>query len=143
LLGGLLLAFGSGCQLSNRTLSETAPLSARAGSMEGSRQPGASGATQNPYEGNDLAMTEGQRLYDWYNCSGCHARGGGGIGPALMADLRRYGKAPDNIYTSIVDGRPNRTPARRGKKPEYQVRHVVTYVQTLRADRPIAAPAGP
>src|SRR5437773_8058004 len=84
LVGGVLLAFGSGCQRSGRTLSETAPMNARAGSMAGSRQPGPTG-THNPYETNDVAMTEGQRLYEWYNCSGCHARGGGGIGPPLMA----------------------------------------------------------
>ena len=35
----------------------------------------------NPYEGNAAAIAEGGRLYNWYNCSGCHFGGGGGIGP--------------------------------------------------------------
>ena len=134
LLAGFLVAFGSGCQRSRRTLSETAPMNARAEPMAGSR---------NPYEDNAYAMTEGQRLYEWYNCSGCHARGGGGIGPPLMADVWRYGKDPGNIYTSIVEGRPNGMPSWRGKMPQYQVWQIVTYVQALRADRGIAAPPGP
>lgn len=140
LLAGVLLAFDSGCQRSKRTLLETAPMN----TSSGSRESGASNRpTRNPYEDNAYAMTEGQRLYDWYNCTGCHARGGGGIGPPLMAEVFRYGKDPANIYTSIVDGRSNGMPAWRGKMPEYQVWQIVTYVQTLGADRGIAAPPGP
>ena len=61
LLGGFLLAFGSGCQQSK--LLETAPMNARPELIAASRQSGASGrAMQNPYEDNDYAMTEGQRL---------------------------------------------------------------------------------
>jgi len=134
LVGVLLLAFGPGCQRSRRTLHETAPMNA---------PPERDRPTRNPYEDNAYAMTEGQRLYEWYNCSGCHARGGGGIGPSLMADVWRYGKDPSNVYTSIVDGRPNGMPSWRGRMPEYQVWQLVTYVQTLRADRSIASPPGP
>src|SRR5437763_1884105 len=134
LLGGILLAFGSGCQRSRRTLYETAPMNAKAEPLR---------VTQNPYEENAYAMTEGQRLYEWYNCSGCHARGGGGIGPPLMADVWRYGKDPGNVYSSIVEGRPNGMPSWRGKMPQYQVWQIVTYVQTLRGDRSIASPPGP
>ena len=135
LLGGFLLVFGSGCHRSKRALLETAPMNASSEPIAGPRQ--------NPYEDNAYAMTEGQRLYEWYNCSGCHARGGGGIGPPLMADVWRYGKDPGNIYTSIVEGRPNGMPSWRGKMPEYQVWQIVTYVQTLEADRSIASPPGP
>ncbi|PYQ34932.1 MAG: hypothetical protein DMF54_07015 [Acidobacteria bacterium] len=88
-------------------------------------------------------MTEGQRLYNWYNCSGCHFRGGGGIGPALMDDVWIYGKDPGNIYATIVEGRPNGMPSWRGKIPEYQIWQIVTYVETLRGDRPIASSPGP
>jgi mono/diheme cytochrome c family protein len=135
LLGGVFLAFGPGCQRSKRTLLETAPMNARSEPIAGSRH--------NPLEDNAYAMTEGQRLYEWYNCSGCHARGGGGIGPPLMAEVWRYGKDPGNIYTSIVEGRPNGMPSWRGKLPEYQVWQIVTYVQTLEANRSIASPPGP
>src|SRR5437762_1073467 len=115
--GLLLLAFGSGCQRSRRTLHETAPMNAAA-------RPRRSGTSNppmsNPYEDNAYAMTEGQRLYEWFNCSGCHARGGGGIGPALMDDKWKYGKTSGDIFTSIVEGRPDGTPAGGGQIPEYE-----------------------
>src|SRR5438046_8013020 len=40
----------------------------------------------NPYSGSAYAISEGKRLYNWYNCSGCHFNGGGGIGPPLIKD---------------------------------------------------------
>src|SRR5438067_1344626 len=135
-VAGLLLICCSGCQRSRRTLHETAAMNAVAGDRRDR-------PTQNPYEDNAYAMTEGERLYEWFNCSGCHARGGGGIGPPLMADVWRYGKDPGNIYSSIVEGRPNGMPSWRGKMPQYQVWQIVTYVQTLRGDRSIASPPGP
>lgn len=36
-----------------------------------------------PYGHNAYAIAEGQRLYAWFNCVGCHAHGGGGIGPPM------------------------------------------------------------
>src|SRR5205823_2563199 len=44
---------------------------------------------RNPYEGNAYAISEGQRLFNWYSCSGCHANGGGGIGPPLIKKDQR------------------------------------------------------
>src|SRR4051794_38653519 len=52
---------------------------------------------QSPYEGNAFAISEGQRLFSWYNCSGCHANGGGGMGPPLMDDFWIYGSDAQNI----------------------------------------------
>src|SRR5437016_11900006 len=50
--------------------------------------PGANSISPPPsskmYQESAYAVSEGQKLYDQYNCSGCHAHGGGGIGPALM-----------------------------------------------------------
>ena len=34
-----------------------------------------------PYDNNAFAIGEGNRLYNWMNCVGCHAHGGGAIGP--------------------------------------------------------------
>jgi cytochrome c oxidase cbb3-type subunit 3 len=113
-----------------------APAGARRSAISG-------GPTENPYHDNAYAMTEGQRLYEWFNCSGCHSRGGGGIGPPLMADDWRYGKNPGDIYSSIVDGRPNGMPSWRGRMTEFEAWQIVTYVQALRGDRGIAAPPGP
>jgi cytochrome c oxidase cbb3-type subunit 3 len=106
-----------------------------------------SGATtvvnvRNPYEGNAYAISEGQRLYDWYNCSGCHAHGGGGIGPPLIKEDQRdwiYGSEPFNIFDTIVKGRPNGMPTWGGRIPEYQIWQIVTYVRSLNKLEPQAA----
>jgi cytochrome c oxidase cbb3-type subunit III len=140
LLVGGLLVFDAGCQGSRRILHETTPMNVPAGDAPSLAD---NQTVLNPYEDNAYAQTEGQRLYDWYNCSSCHARGGGGIGPPLMADVFRYGKDPGSIYRSIVDGRANGMPSWRGKMTEYQAWQLVTYVEALRGDRGIAAPPGP
>ena len=97
---------------------------------------------RNPYEGNAYAISEGQRLFSWYNCSGCHANGGGGIGPPLIKKDQRdwiYGGEPSNIFDTIVKGRPNGMPTWGGKIPEYQVWQIVTYVRSLNNLEPKAA----
>jgi cytochrome c oxidase cbb3-type subunit III len=94
------------------------------------------------YEGNAFSISEGQRLFNWYNCSGCHANGGGGMGPALMDNYWIYGNQPDNIHETILRGRPNGMPAWEGRIPEYQVWQLVSYVRTLGNLEPkIAVPA--
>jgi len=95
----------------------------------------------NLYEENAYAMSQGKRLFTWYNCVGCHANGGGGSGPALMDEKWLYGHEPSNIYASIVDGRPNGMPSFRGKIPEDQVWQLVAYVRSMSGlVRPDAAP---
>ena len=69
-----------------------------------------------PFRQNAWGMAEGKRLYQAYNCSGCHANGGGGMGPPLMDDRWIYGAAPANIcllYTSPSprDGLLSRMPS--------------------------------
>jgi cytochrome c oxidase cbb3-type subunit 3 len=86
---------------------------------------------ENPYDGNAFAINEGQRLYNWYNCVGCHSHGGGGMGPPLMDDRWIYGSDPENIFATIVEGRPNGMPSYRGKIPEYQVWQLVAYVRSM------------
>ena len=41
-------------------------------------------ALETHYERNAYALAQGKRLYHAFNCSGCHANGGGAIGPPLM-----------------------------------------------------------
>jgi cytochrome c oxidase cbb3-type subunit 3 len=97
---------------------------------------------RNPYQGNALAISEGKRLFTWYNCQGCHANGGGGMGPPLMDDKWIYGSDPANIYLTILQGRPNGMPSFRGKIPDYQVWQLVSYVQSLSGNVPKGAANG-
>jgi cytochrome c oxidase cbb3-type subunit 3 len=87
--------------------------------------------TVNQYEKNAWAVAEGKRLYGWYNCVGCHAQGGGAIGPPLMDDEWIYGSDPANIFATIVEGRPNGMPSFRGRIPDNQVWELVAYVRAL------------
>ena len=80
---------------------------------------------------NAYAMGEGKRLFDWYNCSGCHAYGGGDKGPALMDGTWIYGSDPHSIFTSIVEGRPNGMPAFGGRIAEYEVWELAAYVRSM------------
>lgn len=84
------------------------------------------------YERNAYALATGKRLWTWYNCSGCHANGGGGgSGPALMDDVWIYGGDAQSIYRTIAEGRPNGMPAFGGRIPEDQIWQLVAYVRSL------------
>ena len=83
------------------------------------------------YEGQAAAIGEGSRLFDWYNCSGCHFHGGGGIGPAFMTGQWRYGGRIDQIYASIFQGRPNGMPSWARKIPDAQIWQIAAYVKSL------------
>jgi cytochrome c oxidase cbb3-type subunit 3 len=102
---------------------------------DGRNQPGplqlSASAMKNPYEGNAYAISQGQQLYEQYNCSGCHFHGGGGIGPPLMDKEWIYGNSPANIYESISEGRPNGMPSFGGHIPDFQIWQLVTYVRSL------------
>jgi cytochrome c oxidase cbb3-type subunit III len=86
---------------------------------------------KNAYEENAYAMTEGKRLYQQFNCVGCHANGGGDKGPALMDEKWIYGASPEQIHSTILEGRPNGMPSFRGKIPDYQVWQIVAYVRSM------------
>ena len=87
---------------------------------------------KNPYEGNVYAISEGKRFFLYYHCADCHgANGGGGIGPPLMDPVWIYGGEPDNIYDTIVKGRPNGMPSWGGRIPEYQIWQLVSFVRSL------------
>ena len=92
-----------------------------------------------PYHANAYAISEGGRLFDWYNCSGCHSHGGGGIGPPLIKKEWIYGGEPANIFDTIVKGRPNGMPAWGGRIPEYQVWEIVAFVRSMNGEEPTAA----
>jgi cytochrome c oxidase cbb3-type subunit 3 len=83
------------------------------------------------YQESAYAVSEGQRLYEQYNCVGCHAHGGGGMGPPLMDNYWIYGSEPQNIFTTIMQGRPNGMPSFRNRIPEYQAWEIAAYVRSL------------
>jgi cytochrome c oxidase cbb3-type subunit III len=93
----------------------------------------------NAYDGNAYAIGEGNRLYNWMNCVGCHAHGGGAIGPPLMDDKWIYGSEPENIFATIVEGRPNGMPSFRGKLSNQQVWQLVAYVRNMSGLTPMLA----
>jgi cytochrome c oxidase cbb3-type subunit 3 len=84
-----------------------------------------------PYEYNAYAVAQGKQLYESFNCMGCHAQGGGAIGPALMDAQWIYGDAPENIFATIVEGRPNGMPSFRGKIPAQQLWQIIAYIRSL------------
>jgi len=85
----------------------------------------------NEYDENAYALSEGKRLFSNFNCSGCHAHGGGGMGPPLMDEKWIYGAAPEQIAATIVQGRPNGMPSFQGKIPDFQVWQLAAYVRSL------------
>jgi cytochrome c oxidase cbb3-type subunit 3 len=115
----------------------------------GGQPPLAPGQTQStansghgPFEFNAYAVSEGQKLYESFNCVGCHFHGGGGIGPPLMDANWIYGGQPQNIHDTIVEGRPNGMPSFRGRIPDYQVWEIVAYVRSMSGQLPpTVAPA--
>jgi cytochrome c oxidase cbb3-type subunit III len=124
-----------GCKREERRFRETPPAATAANAITmSSLQPGPSvieAQMRNPYEDNAYAVSEGKQLFDQMNCSGCHSHGGGGIGPPLTDDEWIYGSDPQNIFSTIVEGRPNGMPSFRGRLPNYQVWELVAYVRAL------------
>jgi cytochrome c oxidase cbb3-type subunit III len=101
-------------------------------------------AVNNRYEENAYALSEGKRLFSAYNCNGCHAQGGGGMGPPLMDAQWIYGGRPEQIFSTIVEGRPNGMPSFRGKVPDFQVWQLSAYVRSMSGQVPKdAAPSRP
>jgi cytochrome c oxidase cbb3-type subunit 3 len=88
-----------------------------------------------PYdvERNAWAVGQGKRWYRWFNCSGCHAMGGGDKGPALMDASWRYGGAAGDIVESIRGGRPDGMPAFGGRIADDQLWQLAAYVQSMSA----------
>ena len=82
-------------------------------------------------EANAYALAQGKLYYRWFNCIGCHAQGGGGIGPPLMDENWIYGKDPDAVFATIMEGRANGMPSFRGRIPEEQAWQIVAYVRSM------------
>lgn len=129
-----------GCEREARRYQEKSPADARPETVKLSTlQPGRADPPvekKSPYQGNAYGLSEGKRLYSAYNCNGCHAMGGGGMGPALMDDKWIYGGEADQIYSTIMQGRPNGMPSWAGKIPNNQVWQLVSFVQSMSGNAP-------
>src|SRR4051812_22881969 len=94
------------------------------------------------FEGNAYHIAQGQRLYGWMNCGGCHSNGGGGMGPPLMDDEWRYGSLPNQIFATIAEGRANGMPAWKYRLTTQQIWQLVAYVRSLSGLTPKSARPG-
>jgi cytochrome c oxidase cbb3-type subunit 3 len=148
LLAALALA---ACDREQRKLSRqpSTVASPSIGARQDDIQPGEPGpgiaetVSSKSYDGdNAYDLAQGKRLFRWYNCSGCHGAGGGGMGVALMDNRWRYGHRPDDIYRTIMEGRPNGMPSFRGRIPEEQAWQLVAYVRSMSGLAPKAAAPG-
>jgi cytochrome c oxidase cbb3-type subunit III len=132
-----LIALLCGCdreerQSRGKPLGETAPILASPDTVfPGNSQPPPLDPRAAAYEGNAYAVAQGQQLFTWMNCVGCHSHGGGGMGPPLMDDKWRYGGRVDQIAASIYQGRPNGMPSWRYKLTEDQIWQLAAYVRSL------------
>lgn len=86
----------------------------------------------NPYANDNQAIVEGRKLFNSMNCVGCHApQGGGGMGPPLSDAQWIYGDRPEQIYLTIMQGRPNGMPAFGSILPDDSIWKLVAYIKTL------------
>jgi cytochrome c oxidase cbb3-type subunit 3 len=84
------------------------------------------------YQENAFAVSTGQTFYEQFNCAGCHAPGGGGgMGPPLNDDEWIYGSDPENIFDTVVEGRPNGMPSFRGKIDNAHLWQLVAYIRSM------------
>ena len=88
--------------------------------------------TVSTYQENRWAVSQGQTFYNQFNCSGCHAPGGGGgMGPPLNDSEWIYGSDPENIFATVIEGRPNGMPSFRGKIDSGQLWQLVAFVRSM------------
>jgi cytochrome c oxidase cbb3-type subunit 3 len=85
------------------------------------------------YEHNAYDISQGKQLFAWLNCNGCHAKGGGGMGPPLMDDKWIYGASIDNVAASITEGRPAGMPSFRNRATPEEIWQLAAYVRALGA----------
>src|SRR4051794_25029494 len=106
----LLLELLASCAREKRDFNQATALSAASSGIHLSElSPGGAPFSlpiSNPFSNNAYAVSEGKRFYAAYSRVGCHAHGGGGIGPPLLDAKWIYGSDPANVYATIVEGRP-------------------------------------
>jgi cytochrome c oxidase cbb3-type subunit III len=87
---------------------------------------------KSPVKPDPAAAQRGMRAFIAFNCVGCHMpHGGGGMGPALSNQFFVYGSQPEQIYLTIVQGRPRGMPAWGSVLPDEVIWDLVAYIQNL------------
>jgi len=147
-LGALALVALAGCQ-KNQTTEPPAGQPTHGGVIDTALMPGVGHSLVTidpraaPYYDNAKAVIDGKRLYNQYNCVGCHSNGGGGMGPDLMDDEWIYGGRLEQIHQTLVEGRPNGMPSWGGKIPDEQLWEIAAYVRSMSLPQTLAAQNGP
>jgi cytochrome c oxidase cbb3-type subunit 3 len=133
----LLLCAIGGCQRETRETND-APIPIQQGQLATTTTVMAGGTRTGPpdpriahYEKNAWHVSEGQRLYQQFNCVECHAHGGGGIGPALIDEEWTYGSSSPQIVATLIQGRPNGMPSFRNVLTEQQMWQIAAYVRGM------------
>ena len=134
------------CEREERRFSEVPPSTTPNAMVTASPlQPGpaiVAGNIESPYDDKAWAVSEGKQLFGSMNCAGCHANGGGGMGPPLMDDDWIYGSQPEQIFASIAEGRPNGMPSWKYTLSNQQIWEIVAYVRSLSSLNPKGARSG-
>jgi cytochrome c oxidase cbb3-type subunit 3 len=139
-----LFFVGAGCNSSQGPVAKgaAAPLPTTVGPVPGGVSPAV--VRTNPYSTDPVAIQNGRRLFDWYNCSGCHGgHAGGGMGPSLRDKVWLYGDRDDQIFDSIAEGRSKGMPAWGRKIPEDQIWQLVAYIKSMRTLQEADPPTEP
>jgi mono/diheme cytochrome c family protein len=80
------------------------------------------------------AREAGHTLFVKMNCAGCHTyTGKGWMGPDLTDSYWRFGGAPEDIYRSIYEGRPQGMPAWGKALAPDEIWQLVLYIRALPA----------
>ena len=93
----------AGCEREERRLNQPSPPAPTQFVAQVPLQPGptfVATATEAPFDDNAYGTSEGERLFSQMNCVGCHAHGGGSMGPAVPT--HRRGMESPIITTAIV-----------------------------------------
>ncbi|WP_206455544.1 c-type cytochrome [Aurantimonas marina] len=82
-----------------------------------------------PVENDPAAVERGMLYFNQFNCVGCHAaNGAGGMGPSLSNASFTYGDKPEQIFLTILQGRPNGMPTFGGMLPDEVIWDLVAYI---------------
>ena len=93
-LAMLALAALGACRREKRDFHSSPPPAAVPAESARAVHPDSGISREGPYGDNAYALSQGKQLFTAFNCLGCHAHGGGGMGPPLMDSAAALSQAP-------------------------------------------------